>query len=282
MVKIAEVADVVELQVWASAKPETSGSLKALLQAAQDEVSEQDAETLAQNIMDEFSTRERLLGDAYPFTCDGYKLALKHPAPHTTTYLFCLGLSLLPSAEIESEQRDRQFETIVMNAAMKFFGADGLRIGAPWHTEDSPTYGALLDKVVDLIPDLGKKRRDTAPDGGDGGWDVLIVKSFKDSMFPRLIALGNCATGRTNWRQKGDETQPAWFWNFFNHSHRGVFLTFFAVPFVMDEEARLKKYTETKLTFDRFRICENSPSSVDGAGEWLLGQKENALGIPII
>jgi hypothetical protein len=282
MSNIDQIADVIELQVWANARPETQGSLKALLQAAQDDVSEQDAESLAQNVMDEFSSRQQLLGDAYPFDCDGYRLEIRNAEPHNTTYLFCLGLSLLPSAEIKNEQRDRQFETIVMNAAKRFFGADGIRIGAPWYTEEFPTYGALLDKVIDLIPDLGEKLREVAPGGGDGGWDVLIVKGFKDNKFPRLIALGNCATGRSDWTKKGFETSPSWFWDFFSHKPHNVYLTFFAVPFVMDEDIRVKKHAPTNLTFDRFRICEFAPLSIDGAAQWLSGQREHALAIPVI
>lgn len=282
MATIPEIADVIELQAWASTRPETSASLKALLQAAKDDSSEQDAESLAQNVMDEFSFREEILGDAYPFHCDGYKLELRHEEPHNSTYLFCLGLSLLPSAEIENEQRSQQFETIVMNAAKKFFGADGLRIGAPWKTEEFPTYGALLDRVVDLIPDLGEKLRDTAPGGGDGGWDVLIVKGFRDDKFPRIIALGNCATGRSDWRKKGFETSPSYFWDFFSHKPHNVYLTFFAVPFMMDEDVRVKKHSPTNLSFDRFRICEFAPLATDGVGEWLSGQREQALAIPVM
>ncbi len=282
MKTIAEIADVVELQTWASDRPTTSSSLKELLEAALADVSEQDPENLAQNVMDEFFSRQQMLGDAYPFTCDGYKLGLSHAEPHNTTYLFCLALSLLPAAEIENEQRSLQFETIVTNAAMQFFGGAGLRIGAPWRTEEIPTYEALLDKVIDLIPDLGEKLKSAAQGGGDGGWDVLIVKNFKDNSFPRFIALGNCATGRSDWKRKGMETQPTLFWSYFSHNHRSVFMTFFAVPFAMDEDARLRKTSSTNLTFDRFRICEFAPSSVNDAAIWLTGQREQALAISII
>jgi hypothetical protein len=103
---------------------------------------------------------------------------------------------MLPPDEIESAQRDRQFEAIVTQAAKEFFAAEGIRIGAPWRSEEFPTYGHLLDRVVDMIPDLGEKLTETAPGGGDGGWDVLIVKGFKDNCFPKLVALGNCATGK--------------------------------------------------------------------------------------
>jgi hypothetical protein len=282
MKTIAEIADVVELQTWASDKPTTSSSLKELLEAALGDVIEQDPEGLAQNVMDEFFSRQQLLGEAYPFTCDGYKLGLNHAEPHNTTYLFCLALSLLPAAEIENDQRCLQFETIVTNAARQFFGGDGLRIGAPWRTEEIPTYEALLDKVIDLIPNLGEKLKTAAQGGGDAGWDVLIVKNFKDKLFPRFIALGNCATGRSDWKRKGMETQPTLFWSYFEHDHRSVFMTFFAVPFAMDEDARLRKVSATNLTFDRFRICECAPVAIGDAGIWLAGQREQALAISII
>lgn len=282
MKTIAEIADIVELQTWAKNKPTTSSSLKEELEAALADLAEQDSENLAQNVMDEFASRQQLLGDAYPFTCDGYKLGLRHRAPHNTTYLFCLALSLLPADSIENDQRCIQFETVVKNAATQFFGGDGLRIGAPWATEEVPSYGALLDKVIDLIPNLGEKLKTAAHGGGDAGWDVLVVKNFKDNLFPRFIALGNCATGRYDWKRKGMETQPTLFWSYFEHGHRSVFVTFFAVPFAMDEDARLRKLSDSNLTFDRFRICEFAPESDDEAGAWVTNQREQALAIPIL
>jgi hypothetical protein len=282
MKTIAEIADVVELQTWAKNKPTTSSSLKEELEAALGDIAEQDPENLAQNVMDEFASRQQLLGDAYPFACDGYKLGLNHTEPHNTTYLFCLALSLLPAAAIENDQRSVQFETIVKNAAMQFFGGDGLRIGAPWATEEIQSYEALLDEVINLIPNLGEKLRTAPKGGGDAGWDVLIVKNFKDNQFPRFIALGNCATGKYDWKRKGMETQPTLFWSYFEHDHRSVFITFFAVPFAMDEDARLRKLSVSNLTFDRFRICEFAPDSVNEAGVWLANQRDQALAISIL
>jgi hypothetical protein len=282
MATISEIADVIEIQAWASSRAETGSSLKALLQAAQDDVTEEDAESLAQFVMDEFASREQMLEEAYPFAYDGYKLELKHPDPHYSTYLFCLALSMLPPDEIESAQRDRQFEAIVTQAAKEFFAAEGIRIGAPWRSEEFPTYGHLLDRVVDMIPDLGEKLTETAPGGGDGGWDVLIVKGFKDNCFPKLVALGNCATGKNDWKKKGFETSDSWFWEFFSHKPHNVYLTFFAVPFVMDSDMRIKKHHATRLTFDRFRICEFAPHSGQDAAEWLSSKREQFMTIPII
>ncbi len=242
---------------------------------------EEGPEKRAQDVMDEIQARQLLLNGAYPFDCDGYKIEFSAPVAGASTYLFCLGLTLLPHAQISNEQRSLQFETVAMNAAKAFFGGTELRIGAPWRTEEIPTYEILLDKVAALIPNLGPRTRDAAPDGGDCGWDVLIVKGFKDKEFPRLIVLGNCATGRTDWMRKGMETAPQYFFDSsFTSGHRSVLITFFAVPFVMDDEARKRKLYDQTITFDRFRICEHAPMSPADVADWLETARAAALDVP--
>jgi len=279
---VDEIADIVELQTWAGLKATTLSELKDQLEAALDEDDKGEAETIAQKVLEEFLYRQEILGDAYPFKTDGYRLEISHAEPTNTTYLFCVGLSVLPSTEIGNQQRSVQFETVVMNAASSIFGGLALRIGAPWRSEEIPEYGVLLDRVIEMIPDLGAKLETQAPNGGDAGWDVIVVKDFCDRRFPRFVALGNCATGRTNWESKGMETQPTFFWSFFQGDPRSVWITFFAVPFTMDEKAKLRKYSPTNLTLDRFRICEHAPTtSLPTVSEWLEGQRLNALQIAI-
>jgi hypothetical protein len=282
MKNIEEFADIIEFQAWASARPATQSAIEEQLESALAEEDKPQKEIIAQNVLDEFQNRQKMLGAAYPFKSDGSKLELDHAEPATTTYLFCLGLSLLPASEIENEQRALQFESVVTNAASSFFGGQGLRIGAPWKCAEVPDYATLLDKVIELIPNLGEKLKVVAPDGGDAGWDVLIVKNFCDNLIPRFVALGNCATGRTDWKRKGMETQPTLFWTYFQGDHRSVFITFFAVPFTMDEDARLRKLSPTALTFDRFRICEYAPNTpMPEIAEWLEKQKQHALELPL-
>lgn len=282
MKPIGEIADIIELRTWGSGHPATVSGLIDQLQSSLDEEDKQRAEEIAQNVMDEMQNRQKLLGKAYPFTTDGAKLEVSHQKPANTTYLFCLGLSLLPAPKISNEQRCIQFETVVMHAANSFFGGDAIRIGAPWRSEEIPEYTVLLDRVIDLIPNLGKKLKTAAPDGGDAGWDVLIVKNFKDNLFPRFIALGNCATGRTDWMRKGMETQTTLFWDYFQSNPRSVLVTFFAVPFVMDENARLRKLNPTNLTLDRFRICEHAPlTPMAEIAAWIEEQREHATDIPL-
>jgi hypothetical protein len=282
MKTLEEMADIVELQTWASGKPATLSAIQEQLESALDIEDQEEAPEMAQKVSDEFLKRQQLLGDAYPFKTDGEKLEIRMTNPGQSSYLFCLGLSLLPHELIENEQRALQFETMVMAAAKEFFGGQALRIGAPWQTEEITEYGMLLDKVIDLIPVLGTTLKRTAPGGGDAGWDILIVKGFRDNTFPWLVALGNCATGRTNWLLKGMEAQPTLFWNYFQSRHCSTFITFFAAPFVMDHDARLRKLSDSCLTFDRFRICENVPTSpLEGTSHWLESHRNNALQIEL-
>lgn len=282
MKRVEEITDIVEFQSWAGHKPMTLSALGEQLKSALSQEDKPQAGAIAQFVLDEIETRQEMLGSAYPFNTDGFKLELSHPNPTITTYLFCLGLSLLPSSEIELDQRALQFETVAMKAAVSIFGGQGLRIGAPWRSATIPEYEVLLDKVIELVPNLGGKLKTAAPDGGDAGWDVLVVKNFCDKLIPRFIALGNCATGRTDWKRKGRESEPTFFWSFFQSEHRSVFVTFFAVPFTMDEDARLRKLSSTSLTLDRFRICEHAPeTSIAETAVWLEEQRDNALKIPL-
>lgn len=278
MKEIPDITDAVEFRVWAKQEPYTFNTLEDDLKSAIDP--NDYTEDLPQNVMDEIQERQRMLEGSYPFECDGYRVRVRAVNVNAFTYLFCLGLSLLPAAFIENEQRSRQFETIAMRAAAGFFGGVPLRIGAPWRDDETPEYHDLLDRVVGLIPELGERIRDTAPDGGDGGWDVLVVKDFKDKKIPRFIVLGNCATGLTNWKRKGKETEPDYIWTFFAHTPRSVVLTFFAVPFMMDDDTRLRKISESNMTFDRFRICEHAPESSQDVADWLESARTAALEIP--
>lgn len=276
MKEITYIADVVEYRTWAKEEPYSFNALEDDLKAAVDE--DDYTENLPQKVMDEIQARQEMLKDAYPFDCDGYKIDVRSANPNRSTYLFCLGLSLLPASYIENEQRAQQFETVAMRAAQDFFGGEAIRIGAPWRSEDIPDYATLLDRIVALVPNLGNRIRDEAPNGGDGGWDVLVVKSFADRQFPRFIALGNCATGRTDWKRKGKETEPGYIWEFFAHNPRSVLITFFAVPYVMDEDIKLRK--QGILTFDRFRLCEHAVESTDETAVWVESTRQAVLDLP--
>lgn len=279
--KIPDIADIVEIQTWATDQSYSISALKEDLEAALSEDEAPDAEAMALEVFEELTDRARLLGIAYPFTSDGVTL-IPNAQKSDSSYLFCLGLTWL--FDITQNLRAFEFEGVVKNAAENYFRGRGVRIGAPWKTGKINDYETLLKLVSDLIPDVGPPLQKTAPAGGDAGWDVIVVNNFSDNKFPRIIALGNCATGKTDWRSKGLETQPTLFWSFFSRPPQAcnVCITFIAVPFLMTEEDRLRKAGPNCITFDRIRICENIPTTTLEVMNWLGSQRQNALALPLL
>jgi hypothetical protein len=185
--------------------------------------------------------------------------------------------------DIPADFRTKEFESIVTGAAEAYFCGTAVRIGSPWKNREITDYKQLLQLVSDLIPDLGTPMRDVAPGGGDGGWDVVVVNNFRDREFSRIIALGNCATGR-NWLTKGRETEPGFFWDSFSRppERRNACLTFLAVPFLMTEDQKVRKQARDSISFDRIRICEKVPATSDAVMQWLEEHRADALDVPLI
>lgn len=281
MSTILEIADVVELRTWAVDQPYSISALKEDLEAILSIDPPKVPEDYAREIFEEMTERARLLGGSYPFDVDGVTLTPNN-IKRNSSYLFCLGLNFFN--EIPLHIRSTEFEGLVKSAAEKYFRGDAVRIGAPWRTGTITDYRALLQTVSNLIPDLGPPIRENAPDGGDAGWDIVVVNNFADRKFSRIIALGNCATGKTDWRKKGMEVQPTFFWTFFTREpqNSNVCLTFIAVPFLMTDEEKLRKIAATCIAFDRIRICEHTPSMSEAAMAWLEARRAEALEIPLI
>jgi len=281
MKSIPHISDVVELRTWANDQPYSISALKEDLEAVLSGDDAEQAEDYALKVFEELERRARLLDEAYPFTIDGITIT-PTDRKNNSSYLFCLGLNFI--SDIPENFRTQEFESIVKRAAEEYFRGKAVRIGAPWKTGEITDYRALLQLVSDLIPDLGAPTRDAAPGGGDAGWDVVVVNNFADREFSRIIALGNCATGKTDWLKKGRETEQALFWNFFTRSPEGrnVLLTFLAVPFLMTEEQKLRKTARDFISFDRIRICERVPSTSDAVMEWLDHHKSDALDVALI
>jgi len=281
MSRISLIADVVELRTWASDNSFTLSSLQEELEAVLPGEEIESAEQMANDVFDELEYRRGLLGDAYPFSIGDFSIR-PNERKEDSSYLFCLGLIFFDN--IPANLRTTEFETVVRCAAESYFCGEGVRIGAPWRTDEITEYRQLLELVRDLIPDLGVPVVDVAPAGGDGGWDIVVVKNFGDRTYSRIIALGNCATGRTDWDRKGQESAPNSFWRFFTRTpvDRNVCLTFLAVPFAMTEDERDKKTWYNSISFDRFRICQHFPTAGQTVMEWLEGCKNAASDLSFI
>lgn len=277
----SSIADVVELRTWASDENFTLSSLKEELEAILSDPEIESAEEIANEVFDELERRSRLLGESYPFSITDFSFRTNERILDSS-YLFCLGLVFFK--EIPQNLRTIEFETIVKGAAESYFCGEGIRIGAPWRTSEITEYRQLLESVAELIPEIGPPVSEVAPCGGDGGWDIVVVKNFSDCTYSRVIALGNCATGRTDWNNKGQEAAPNTFWNFFSRTpvDKNICLTFLAVPFAMSEAERVRKTWANSISFDRFRICDHFPTAGQSAMHWLNSCKAIAQDLPLI
>lgn len=282
MADLFQIADVVEIQTWAANRTYSIASLKEDLEAI---LPDADAKAEAERYSDEafelFENRQRALGNSYPFEVDGNTIASTASAA-TSTYLFCLGLSFLPS--VPNDMRTRQFEAIVKEAAELYFRGTGVRIGAPWRTGKITDYSKLLQLVANLIPELGRPLRTAAPGGGDFGWDIVIVNNFVDKLFSRIIALGNCATGSTNWRTKGNETEAEYFWDGFSvpPERKNVCIRFLAVPFHMTKDDKDRKQSRDNILFDRIRIAHLAPTASATALRWVEKNRSKAMDLSLV
>lgn len=291
MPSASRVADVVELWAWGGAHSFTQSDLASWLETnygdnllgytdADFDVEEEDEpyELLSTQVFEEILRRTFVLGTAYPFTSNGNRIRYTGPVSTTSSYIFCLLLSYLPSVQITNTQRGVQFETLAMEAARNFFGGEGVRIGFPWETA---TYPELLERILLHLPHLRDVALDEPVTSGDRGWDILIVKGFADREYPKLVALGNCATGRHDWMGKGFDAPPSYLWSCFRSQQPGVQVTFSAVPFFMDDDSRRRKVTESHMTFDRYRICEYAPAINGETSTWVNSQRALATSLNI-
>ncbi len=280
-----EIADIVELQAWALDGPYSQSSLSEDLAALWADPSDENEgpTNLAAEVFEEIVKRSQIVGDGYPFLTDGNIMEIRAERRASSSYLFCLGLEYF-NEHVTLALRAREFEAVAAAAARSYFNGESVSIGAPWATEEITDHRALRQLVSNLIPDLGPPTDDAGPGAGDGGWDVVVVSDFSDRHFSRIIALGNCATGLTNWKTKGMEAQVTYFWSLFTRPPQAenVCLTFVAVPFRMRREDRLRKAGPTNIPFDRMRICEHTSVASEAVMLWLNSHKQEAADIPLL
>ncbi|MFN0141446.1 MAG: hypothetical protein ACKVQW_15330 [Pyrinomonadaceae bacterium] len=282
MVDILRITDIVELHTWANDAAYSISSLKEDLEAIlPDDTASEEAEAYSNQVFEELEQRRGLLGESYPFDVDGNTIVPNHLKTNSS-YLFCLGLSHL--TDIPNNMRDVEFESLAKSASEIYFRGTAVRIGAPWKTGEIQSYPDLLQLVTDMIPDLGPPKRDAAPYGGDGGWDVVVVNNFPDRAFSRIIALGNCATGRQNWHTKGNDTEPSYFWDGFTHGpeRKNICFRFLAAPFHATDDQRHRKQGSSCILFDRPRLCSLVSTTSDVVMNWLHAESDKALELALI
>lgn len=274
---VSQVADNVELRVWANKSGIPMDSIKEEIKTLipdeedTDEIDDELFEFVTE-VFDEFGYRKKYLGDNYPFDLTAQRLDIADTLlQYATTYLFCLGLSRLEPEKINQSRaiRSIEFEMVALSATKAYFNAEGVRTGAPWRTNTLQNYYDVLNQICSFVPEVKAPQKDImAPRGGDGGWDFVVGKSFPDQHFPQLIAIGNCATGE-NFLQKGEDLTADHFFSKFLGRVRSPIIEVMAVPFILTEEHKSMKANSRRILFDRLRLALHCPTAGTDAVSWL-------------
>lgn len=265
----SDVADRLEFIVWAENTPYSISTLKDALQALLASADAVEAQQLADDVFETLAERKAMLGPRYPFDVSSKLVSSLGTTISGTPYLFCLACSIVSHEVITPRVRDLMFEQLARSAAESYFGGVGIQTGAKWRQHGHKSYAEMIRKVGASISELGSPVRTVQPGGGDGGWDVILVKQFSDRLYPRIVVGGNCATGQTDWLKKGNETVfPHWFRHFFGKQPDGPYFEFFAAPFAADADQRSRKTGKETFLFDRFRLAEHGVAQ-PGMRDWL-------------
>jgi hypothetical protein len=295
----SSIADWMELQALSSSRGRaTQATIRGVLDIAEDEAAEQpsvDAESgevldeailedartqIVSVVFEELEYRQRVLGDAYPFTVDPVHLTIdrqpENPITHPgrVVYLFCVLASairekkLQPVASMSEAEKEIAdvFQICACLAAGGYVSGEVTSFGFP-----RATGTGFLPALRDAFARFGVGRvRTEIPDGlpnslKDGGIDVIAWRDHPDGMPSKTYLLGQCASGQ-NWETKSVVEYiaqlPAMFIPFTFHrdmdeERRGPFL-----------EAVKRSYWHQEkrfgIIFDRLRIAHFAHSCMEG------------------
>ena len=165
----------------------------------------------AGTVAEEFIRRERLMGDAYPFSLGGNTLTYRQSK--SLVYEFCLAVCMSPSLS------KKPFTTILPPAferlsrdVLKCFlgpGSNGYRTG--WPSDgfgDRPIrFKAVVEELHRLTgewvwsPAPGRSNDPSHTAVKDEGLDVVVWKKIGDDRKGHMFLLGQCACGQ-DWTEK--------------------------------------------------------------------------------
>lgn len=211
----------------------------------------------------EIEDRSRACGDTYPFEVQANLIQLR-PEGRFSVYIFLLMLSTtIHEKAPRPKDRVKLFEELSAEAARRYFGeAETNSVVFGWPRQlGVPQFAAAVDALCSSLGEgLRHRKRPTIKDKKDAALDVVIWRSFRDQRPGKLIAFGQCATGR-NWRDKLTHLQSGAFWDTWMAEPAAYPpLTLFFTPFRVDAEHWFEDSRRAGILFDRCRIASQLPS----------------------
>jgi hypothetical protein len=285
----AQLADWLELYALRSADQNSSiqdlaraltreGTVEAILDDESRHSTKYDEIALsrAEAAFAEIEDRSRSCGATYPFDVETSTIQLRK-RERLTPYIFLLMLSTtVHEKSPRPNDRVKLFEELCAEAAQHYFGASGtdaVVFGWPRHVGIRQFAGAV-DGLCDRLGEGRRhKKRPTLRDKKDAALDIVIWRDFSDRRPGKLIAFGQCATGRY-WRDKLTHLQPKAFWDtWITEPAAYPPLQLFFTPFRVEDDSWFEDSRRAGILFDRCRIASHLPLVSEPTGravrEWI-------------
>lgn len=243
-------------------------------------------EGIVGNVREELSQRSSCAGHAYPFSLRGGSIERKRRGVdvHSSTYAFCLLLSLLPwdQRKIPGHFPERTFEEVACMVAERYINGKSVRFGWPRVPSTMPSrFEGAVDELCRRLGEGGQFNGTEATGAEkDAGLDVVAWRPL-DKRTGKLVLFGACATGQ-DWNDKLDELQPGAFCgSYFTSSILPRPTKAFFTPRIVPSHVWRVSCRKAGIIFDRCRVSRFVPMLPSmrlhgDTTEWMEGMIERA------
>ena len=243
------------------------------------------SERLASDVFSELEDRQVAAGEGYPFGLSDQSVRLTQETPYArSTYIFLLLLSYIevPHIQVLGSNPQRDFEDISQTAAESFFGHnehDGSYLFAFPRRGNESSFIAAVHELTKQIGEGGGAREgiDNSRQK-DAGLDVVVWHGFKDSWPGRLIAFGQCASGK-NWTAKLTElpSTTSWCQTWMNTPPIVEPVRMFFMPHRMTSRHWKVDAAKAGIVFERCRIAYHAPQPPNSVRDSVIRWSEAVL-----
>lgn len=198
--------------------------------------------------------------DRYPFSLHR-KVLVNQDSTSSSVYTFLILLSAFGEDAAPGMNGAKAFEDVCAHATKVYFGcedepAQSFVFGFPRRIGAKDFPGALGELCrTHLREGVPHAEMPRAASMKDAGLDIVAWKPFPDRRTSKLIAFGQCATGK-NWWEKRYELQPldwcsTWFWK---QPQVRPTKMFFVPHTISDDDWAILGH-QAGIIFDRIRIA---------------------------
>lgn len=211
----------------------------------------------------EISRREALLGDLYPCSNEGPRVALKTAWTDWLAFSFLVALGTRHmfdttaakgqttegAGPLNTGEYARLFEHLVTDGLAAYLGGQAIRIAAP---REPPVPTSFPECLQYLCTEMSEEAREPEnPNARDEHVDIVGWRPFLDRRGGQVIVLAQCKTGR-KWRSETDHIELDVWTNQVKWDEGPV--KAFAFPFVFDGDDWHYQSHKHGILFDRLRL----------------------------